>query len=62
MSDVTIFAVGAVIFAVTIYGTLGSLLMLGLTRLERKDSPDAATGGELDEALVEPVPTADDGS
>lgn len=62
MSDVTIFAVGAVIFAVTIYGTLGSLLMLGLTRLERKDSPDAATGVELADAVVEPVPAAEDAS
>jgi hypothetical protein len=60
MSDTTIFAVGAVIFAVTIYGSLGSLLMLGLTRLESKDKADAAVGADRHDD-PEPSPsTVDD--
>jgi hypothetical protein len=64
MSDATIFAVGAVIFAVTIYGSLGSLLMLGLNRLEAQDKAEVearpALAADRDDALPEPVPAVDE--
>jgi hypothetical protein len=63
MSDATIFAVGTVIFAVTIYGSLGSLLMLGLTRLEAKDKAEVearpAPAADHDDAPSKPVRSSD---
>lgn len=53
MSDLVIFAVGAIIFAITVYGTVmtGGLL---LTRKENAENRDVRGG--IDEAMIVPLP------
>ncbi len=56
MSEITIFVIGAVIFAITVYGSVmaGGL---ALTRLEAKE--DDAIGGRFDNTTTGSAPPAE---